>query len=528
MGCIASLLDQAATLGLELTVAGDALRMIVPKTLNAQSLAEQLTANKTAVIAYLNGEPPMKDSDSGSLCEPKLDLGYDAFPVDSLPDVMANFVREASVAIHCDSALVALPVLAVVSTAIGNSRRVRLKNKWVEPAVVWAAIVCGSGSRKSPAAELPMRYADEWERAERKWYETDLIKHETDIQKHSIALAEWKKKPQGDPPAKPEPPRCKRFSVADVTAEALAVALDTNPRGLLLYRDELSGFFGGLGRYQSGSSRADESMYLSMFSARRVVVDRLSRESINVPNAFLSIVGGITPGVLASVLTPERFASGLAARFLLAMPPRRVNQWTEEDLSESVDSRFDQMFQRLLSLDMGAAGSIQTLFLSSDAKQAFIEFHDEFEQKSFEIESDDVCAARSKLTGYAARLALIFALAQWADGFDDESPQLVGEDMMLRSITLVRWFAREAARVYACLFELSDAAEMDAVVEILRGHGGTASIRDLMRGPGRRRWDSADDVETDLAKLRKANLGQWNVGRKQRTFSLNGKQSRLK
>ena len=55
------------------------------------------------------------------------------------------------------------------------------------------------------------------------------------------AVAERK----NDPPPS-EPPSAQRFIVGDATVEALIPLLQDNPRGLLLARDELNGWFGSI------------------------------------------------------------------------------------------------------------------------------------------------------------------------------------------------------------------------------------------------------------------------------------------
>ncbi len=79
------------------------------------------------------------------------------FPLEALPEPVRSFVAKAARAIGCDPSFVALPLLAGLASAIGNTRRIELKRGWTEPAIVWAAIVGESGTLKSPALELALR-----------------------------------------------------------------------------------------------------------------------------------------------------------------------------------------------------------------------------------------------------------------------------------------------------------------------------------------------------------------------------------
>src|SRR5215208_3002660 len=52
------------------------------------------------------------------------------FPVDALPESCRRFVRESAVSLGCAPDLVAVPLLGLLSAAVGNSRQVELKRGW--------------------------------------------------------------------------------------------------------------------------------------------------------------------------------------------------------------------------------------------------------------------------------------------------------------------------------------------------------------------------------------------------------------
>jgi len=56
------------------------------------------------------------------------------FPVQELPVGLREYVREGALALDCDPACLAVPALAVVATAIGTTRVLRLKPGWDENA----------------------------------------------------------------------------------------------------------------------------------------------------------------------------------------------------------------------------------------------------------------------------------------------------------------------------------------------------------------------------------------------------------
>ena len=58
---------------------------------------------------------------------------YEPFPVDTLPAVVGKYVESSAAALGCDASYVALPLLSALASAVGNTRRVRLKASWSEP-----------------------------------------------------------------------------------------------------------------------------------------------------------------------------------------------------------------------------------------------------------------------------------------------------------------------------------------------------------------------------------------------------------
>jgi Protein of unknown function (DUF3987) len=169
---------------------------------------------------------------------------YTPFPVDVLPEPIRSFVAAGAKAIGCDASYVALPLLAGLAAAIGNTHRIALKCGWTERAIVWTAIVGESGTAKSPALELALRPIRKRQHDAMKEHAEAMKQHADVLAMHERDAAHWRKsKSDTPPPAKPEAPIADRCWTDDATTEALAVLLQQNPRGLLMVRDELAGWF---------------------------------------------------------------------------------------------------------------------------------------------------------------------------------------------------------------------------------------------------------------------------------------------
>ena len=172
-------------------------------------------------------------------------LAYQPFPVAALPESLGRFAREGAAAIGpaCDPAFVALPALAVTASLIGNTRVLKLKRTWKEPSVLWTVLIGDSGTLKSPALSLAVDPLFAIQRRLRREHQRELA-------------------------ANPETKTSeRRVLCSDITIEKLGGILEVSPRGLLLWRDELDGWFQSFKRYKSGGG-SDRPQWLEMHGAR--------------------------------------------------------------------------------------------------------------------------------------------------------------------------------------------------------------------------------------------------------------------
>jgi hypothetical protein len=455
----------------------------------------------------------MKDSSTSEEKKPATIQSWRPFPVDVLPEPARSYIMCAAKAMGCDPTYIALPLLAMLASAIGATRRVRLKAGWCEPSVLWTAIVADSGTLKSPAAAYALDALNRlqaWKLEEypqlREQYDRDKLLYEAD-------LATWKKKGRAKnepPPAKPDEPTVQRYIVHDITIEALAERLDSAPRGLLSANDELGAWLGSFDQYRANGG-ADVPRWLSIYRAESLIIDRKTgpTKTIFVKRAAVSVTGSITPRALARALGEQHLENGLAARIGLAMPPRVRKRWTEAVVDRSVIQTMERVVGRLLVLDFGkddndSAAPID-LALTPDAKTEWIDFYDEHNEQQ-EALAGPLASAYAKLEGGAARLALIVQLVRWA--MDAAADGAIDADSMRAGVTLARWFRYEAERVYTALTETDEEREQRYLLDLIRRWGGRATVRDLMHA-SRCYRTSAADAEAALEALVKAGEGRW-------------------
>ncbi len=439
---------------------------------------------------------------------------YKPFPVDALPEPVRSFIHESAGAIGCDPCFVALPLLTGIASAVGNARCIMLRRGWYEPSIIWTAVVAESGDLKTPALHQALGPVMRWQEAAFHAYELakeeyNRAMEEYEAQKRNARKSDGK---SDEMPARPVKPRCRRFWCSDITVEALADRLQYEPRGLLVARDELSGWFASFDQYKNAKG-ADVSHYLTMHGARPLVVDRKTgdKTTIYVPRAAVSITGGIQPAILTGMLSRTHFENGLAARFLMAKPLRHQRHWTENVVSVELEQAISCMFAKLYGIEQGfderGCPSPRILRMTSPAKDRWISFYNSHAEEHMEL-SGDMAAAWSKLESYPARLALLVHMIRCADADMLDAADEIDDWSIEAGIVLGQWFKHEISRIYAELSEPEDARKIRQLVEVIRRKGGRITARELQQATRTYRA-SSDKAEDALDQLVTARLGQW-------------------
>jgi hypothetical protein len=483
---------------------------------------DKLRPHKAAILAHLAGEPIEPDPEPA----PATVAPYKPFPVHTLPGAVGEFAAAAAAAIGCDLSFIALPLLACLARAIGNKRVIRLKATWKEPAIIWAATVGRSGTHKSPAFLATMLYIQRKETESFSAYSQALEKYEQELACHDRDLAAWKKQKSNaePPPWKPEPPACNRFLASDTTIEALAALLAAQFDGILVHRDELAGWLGGMAEYKGGKG-SDLGHWLASWSGAPMTVDRKTGavKMLHVPRASVSLIGGIQPGVLRSAIGREHLQDGLCARLLLAMPDPKPVRWSDATIDPEIETALAGVFDKLLSMEPAAdaEGNLEPfpLDLTPEAKDVWVRYFNRHHAEMTDLD-DDLAAAWNKLKAYTARFALIFQLCSWAAG--DAGDDAVDELSMNSAIELSDWFGGEARRVYGLFVETDNDRETRELIDLIRRKGGSITVRELAHSS--RQYRAAGKAESALNELSRAGFGVWGVeataGRPRQVFTL--------
>lgn len=385
-----------------------------------------------------------------------------SFPVEVLGTFWGAWCRGAAKSANAPLDYVALGLLTAAAAVIGNSRSIGVArgHEWREPAILWSVLVGPPSAGKTPALQPVFSRVEALEAEMAAGFPDAQRRHAADLETAKLNREAWETDarrcvkdgfPAPDLPAdavEPDSPIRPRLRITDATVEAVAEIAAGNPRGLLLVRDELSGWWRGFNRYGGDGERA---FWLEAWGGRSYVLDRKKNgRPILIPRLSISVLGGVQPDVLSEMLASER--DGFAARFLFAYPDA-VTGFRLDRAPAQLD-RAQPAFARLHSLALVNDGEAPPrpflCFLSDAAADVFAAWWD---RRKTEASSATGLWGDwlSKGGGVVLRFALILEHLRWAIVSSDssESPVEVSPATLGAALQLFdSWAAPMARRAF--------------------------------------------------------------------------------
>ena len=292
---------------------------------------------------------------------------------------------------------------------------------------------------------------------------------------------------QSNEPAKPV---WSRYKTNDATIEKLSELLAENPRGLLLYRDELVGLLSGWDRE---GREGDRAFFLEAWNGYgSLTTDRISRGTVHTENLCLSIFGNIQPAKLAHYLDRTIRGmdnDGLLQRFQLLIYPDQLKHWQLIDRIPDMKAkeRAHDIFKKLANMNFvehGAskeAGDRYAYFrFDEQAQDFFNEWLSTLEQTQLTQDDQPILLEHlSKYRSLMPSLALIFHLIGIADGQQSGS---ISVDAIRSAWAWVLYLEKHARRIYGMANSLAEQAAIKLGNKILdRELQSPFSVRDVYR-----------------------------------------------
>ena len=490
--------------------------------------------NATAEITPFNPMSDWSAPDNSIICPDRPSAPVmTAAEFDTVFGPWADWLRTAAEVKGAPVDFVALALLSTASAIVGNTRWAVPWDGWKEPPIIWGMLIGDPSSGKSPALDAlldPVKQIDNALSAEyltnrQEWADKDEVA--------KLILAKWKSDAkaaiaEGEEPAeKPKdanagtPPVRGRIRITDTTTEKAAALMSDGWRGLLLSRDELSGWLGSMDRYSGGG---DRPFWLESYGGRSFTVDRKnSPEPIMVDHLSIAILGGTQPDKLDSLLLHSD-DDGLLARFLTVYPSqvplRRPTTALDTD-------RMQMALERLRALEpfTDEQGEQRPFILhlnepAQEALQAFREQCSEWEGAAAGLMKSHI----GKLPGMAVRVATVLALLDYAAGGEQVSD--INQGHLGRACHYVGEHMRQHAhRAYGAASMPREVRAASRIGEIIMAEGlRQISTREIQR-KRLAGLQSAKEIGPAFAVLQDAGwiapIQQGGLGRPSKTFAVN-------
>jgi len=376
------------------------------------------------------------------------------FPIEVYPGKVQTIVKELSNTIGCPIDIIAGPMLGVFATAIGASRDVKVNNTWSEPSCLWIALILPSGQLKTPAFKNVRKPIADLKRESALQYAEAMKQYEEDKKEHDKKYLQYKNNPDSYdyPETNPELPKDKVLETNDVTKESMSELLSNNPRGLMLFMDELSGFVMSFDQYKGKGS--DRQFYLELHNGNDTSTNRKGKATSHAFNPRATIMGGIPPDMLGELKGAfKEKEDGLVPRFLPVFPEPFQLKKEIGEVDNSIHFAYRKIVEGLYSLELeiDEIGPIpKQIELSKEAFSYFEERRKQTDDESKDLSFPPIIKPSwDKLHGQALRLALI--LHSLYEVCNYETEQKINLETMEKAYLLIEYFKGHIKKMYGGL-----------------------------------------------------------------------------
>jgi hypothetical protein len=206
----------------------------------------------------------------------------DAFDPAMLPEPLRAWAQDVAERLRVPMDFTAVAAVIVAATIVGRKVGIHPKHldDWLVVANLWGGVVARPSQMKSPALaemarpldRLVAEAAKAFEQAEATYEAKQVV---AEVKKDALVSQMKKAAKEGNETelarlsaelaaaAPPDKPTHRRYRTSDSTTEMLGVLLAQNPNGLLLFRDELSGWLASLDRQ---GREGDRELYLEAWN----------------------------------------------------------------------------------------------------------------------------------------------------------------------------------------------------------------------------------------------------------------------
>ena len=372
-----------------------------------------------------------------------------------MPKLLWDYASNSAERLSVPIEYVLMPLMVSLGSLIGTKLSIypKMYDNWEVVPNFYGAIIGNPSSKKSPSLSDGLKPLSHLVALAKNKYDEDKLEHDTqkELNKHMTKAAEKQLSDlakklttqtdddaeinQEDLKAKAQElaeskqsdeliPEIKRYVTDDGTIESIGELESKHKNGMLVKRDELTGWLASL---ESESNQQARSFYLEGFNGLgSFQVDRIGRGSVFIDTHCLSVIGGIQPDKLEYYLSKTMKGlgnDGLIQRFQLMVYPDPLPNSKERDLPPDRQSRdaIYNLFETIDSMQLGdfmryGANPIDDYHkrpyyrFTDEAYQVFMSWYDALKLRAGEAEHSIIAEHLIKYAKTVPSLALVFHL----------------------------------------------------------------------------------------------------------------------
>lgn len=357
------------------------------------------------------------------------------FPYRLFPVIIQKIIEETHQDLLFPLNYIAAVLFFAIGAALGNRVRLMVKQGWTEKAIMFMCLVGRPGASKTHPVSFALAPLKELDKKAYKQYES--------------ALFDYNALP---PEQRGEKPTAHQSIVQDITMEALIDVHRYNPKGICVHLDELKGWFSSFDRYRKGGG--DEQQWLTCWNGERIVKNRVTSGLKCIDDSFISVVGGMQPGVLKKTFRGERIENGMLSRVLFVNndDEDEVVLWGEDDLiSDAADVWRSFLFSVLASFGFfDGDGVTRELRFSAEAWNHIKDWRNCITKANFDNGADSSAEIFAKIQTYAMRFCLIIHIMREVAGEIEKTDEIGFEDAVKAQL-IADYFYGSALDTYALI-----------------------------------------------------------------------------
>jgi Protein of unknown function (DUF3987) len=472
---------------IEFTGPGQAFMKVAPEVENAEKRG--LAGLAGTGVAYFEKKIPSEiKSKVPSVKEIRKEL---------MPESYRAWLADVSHRMQTPLDFPAVSAIVITGSVIGSGCAIRPKQKdnWEVIPNLWGACI-GRPSvvLKSPAMSEAMQLLERLQAKFGDQYEHEKIAAEFDSMSNDAILKDIKTKLDSAAKGKglagvidkqqievlrssylalkqdtpPEPTR-RLFKTNETSIQSMTLLQNENPRGVLVFRDELTGL---LVKWDREGDQDERAYFLEGWNGSGSYTDvKIGRGVTDAKNICISLLGGIQPDKLSRYLYQAMKGNndGLMQRLQLAVWPDEPKHWQNVDTHPDIEARQHAygILEMLADIEFTQYGAQQGEYddrpyyrFSETAQAVFNEWLENLQNIKIRKEENPLMVEHlGKFRSLMPSLALIFHLIDIADG---KQAGPVSEQAARLAVQWCDYLESHARRIYA----MSDNPEHATAVKL--------------------------------------------------------------